>query len=174
MEALWILPTEKDKAVNLGYTVVDHATIISTHVSKIINDHIDDILSSEEVTGVIERLAGLNNKLADDLQQKLNPQQLLRVFRQLTIDGVSLADIVTIANSLVESAELSQDPILLAADVRCVLRRVVLGSLIGMRADVPAVTLSGELENMLLGAPQPGAVGRTCPVRRLCSGTNGY
>ena len=152
MEALWIMPTEKDKAVNLGYTVVDHATIISTHVSKVINDHIDDILSPEEVSGVIERLASLNSKLADDLQQKLNPQQLLRVFRQLTIDGVSLADIVTIANSLVESAELSQDPILLAADVRCVLRRVVLGSLIGMRADVPAVTLSGELENILLGA----------------------
>ncbi|WP_299019552.1 flagellar biosynthesis protein FlhA [uncultured Photobacterium sp.] len=152
MEAVWIAPSDKDKAVNLGYTVVDHATIISTHVSKVVNDHIDDILSPEEVSGVIDRLASINAKLAEDLQKKLTPQQLLRVFRQLTIDGVSLSDIVTIANSLVESAELSQDPILLAADVRCVLRRVLLGNLIGMRADVPAVTLSNELENVLLGA----------------------
>lgn len=152
MEAVWITPSDKDKAVNLGYTVVDHATIISTHVSKIINDHIEDILSPEEISGVIDRLATINSKLAEDLQKKLTPQQLLRVFRQLAIEGVSLSDIVTISNSLVESAELSQDPILLAADVRCVLRRVILGSLIGMRPDVPAVTLSSELENVLLGA----------------------
>ncbi|PSV42942.1 flagellar biosynthesis protein FlhA [Photobacterium indicum] len=152
MEAVWIAAQEKDKAVNLGYTVVDHATIISTHVSKVINDYIEDILSPEEVAGIIERLATLNSKLADDLQQKLTAQQLLRVFRQLTVDGVSLSDIVSIANSMVESAELSKDPILLAADVRCILRRVLLNNLIGMKTEVPAVTLSSELENMLLGA----------------------
>ncbi|OAN16695.1 flagellar biosynthesis protein FlhA [Photobacterium jeanii] len=152
MEAVWIKPHDKDKAVNLGYTVVDHATIISTHISKVINDCIEEVLSPEEVTSVMDRLAGLNSKLADDLQQKLSQQQLLRVFRQLTVDGVSLSDIVTIANSLVESAELSKDPILLAADVRCMLRRVILGNLVGTQADIPAITLSAELENMLVNA----------------------
>ncbi|GHA58820.1 flagellar biosynthesis protein FlhA [Photobacterium aphoticum] len=152
MEAVWISTSDKDKAVNLGYTVVDHATIISTHVSKVINDHIEDILGPVEVNGILERLSTVNSKLADDLQNKLTHQQLLRVFRQLTIDGVPLSDMVTIANSLVESAELTKDPILLAADVRCVLRRVILASLIGARTDVPALTLSNELENILLGA----------------------
>ncbi|MGF1691480.1 flagellar biosynthesis protein FlhA [Photobacterium kagoshimensis] len=152
MEAIWIKPHDKDKAVNLGYTVVDHATIISTHISKVINDCIEEVLSPEEVTGIMDRLAALNGKLADDLQQKLTQQQLLRVFRQLTVDGVSLSDIVTIANSLVESAELSKDPILLAADVRCMLRRVILGNLVGTKADIPAITLSAELENMLVNA----------------------
>ncbi|WP_434357907.1 flagellar biosynthesis protein FlhA [Parasalinivibrio latis] len=152
MDAVWIAPSEKDKAVNLGYTVVDHATIISTHVSKIINDYVEDILSLEEVNGVMERLASLNSRLADDLGKALSPQQLLRVFRQLAIDGVALNDIVTIANSLVESAELSKDPILLAADIRCALRRNILTALVGTTPDIPAVTLSTELENMLLGA----------------------
>ncbi len=152
MDAVWIAPSEKDKAVNLGYTVVDHATIISTHVSKIINDYVEDILSLEEVNGVMERLTTLNSRLADDLGKALSPQQLLRVFRQLAIDGVALNDIVTIANSLVESAELSKDPILLAADIRCALRRNILTALVGTTPDIPAVTLSTELENMLLGA----------------------
>lgn len=74
------------------------------------------------------------------------------MFRQLAIDGVALNDIVTIANSLVESAELSKDPILLAADIRCALRRNILTALVGTTPDIPAVTLSTELENMLLGA----------------------
>ncbi|KLV06625.1 flagellar biosynthesis protein FlhA [Photobacterium aquae] len=152
MDAVWISPNDKDKAVNLGYTVVDHATIISTHVSKVINDHIEDILGPDEVNGILERLNSLNGKLSDDLQQKLTNQQLLRVFRQLTVDGVPLTDMVTIANSLVESAELTKDPILLAADVRCVLRRVILNNLVGARLDIPALTLSAELENILLGA----------------------
>ncbi|MDD1793538.1 flagellar biosynthesis protein FlhA [Enterovibrio sp. ZSDZ42] len=152
MEAVWIKPANKDKAVNLGYTVVDHATIISTHISKVFNEYVEDVLGPDEVESVMSRLSQLNTRLADDLRQKLSPQQLLRVFRQLAVDGVSLNDIVTIANSLIESSELSKDPILLSADIRCALRRNILSGLVGTAHEVAAVTLSGDLEQMLMGA----------------------
>ncbi|MGL4984565.1 MAG: flagellar biosynthesis protein FlhA [Plesiomonas sp.] len=152
MEAVWINPDNKDRAVNYGYTVVDHATILSTHVSKIINDYIDEVMGPSEVRQIIERLQACDAKMADDLQQRLNPQQLLRVFRQLAAENVSLRDIVTITNSLLESAELTKDPILLCADVRCALRRPLLYQLVGNRSDIPVITLAAELENILLGA----------------------
>lgn len=152
MEAVWIKTANKDKAINFGYTVVDHATIISTHISKIFNEYVEDIIGPDEVESVMNRLNQLNARLADDLRQKLTPQQLLRVFRQLAVDGVSLNDIITIANTLVESSELSKDPILLTADIRCSLRRNILSALIGTSQEVAAVTLSGELEQMLMNA----------------------
>lgn len=152
MDAIWISPSDKDKAVNFGYTVVDHATIISTHVSKVINDNIDDILGPDELSSIIERLSSLNNRLADELQSKLSHQLLLRVFRQLTIDNVPLTDIVTIANALIESADLTKDPILLTADVRCTLRRVILNNLVGTQTDLAALTLTAELETLLMNA----------------------
>ncbi|WP_370598237.1 flagellar biosynthesis protein FlhA [Plesiomonas shigelloides] len=152
MEAVWIHPDNKDRAVNYGYTVVDHATILSTHVSKIINDYIDEVMGPQEVRQIIERLQASDAKMADELQQRLNPQQLLRVFRQLAAENVSLRDIVTITNSLLESAELTKDPILLCADVRCALRRPLLYQLVGNRSDIPVITLAAELENILLGA----------------------
>ncbi|MGL5005853.1 MAG: flagellar biosynthesis protein FlhA [Plesiomonas sp.] len=152
MEAVWIQPDNKDRAVNYGYTVVDHATILSTHVSKIIHDYIDEVMGPPEVRQIINRLQESDAKMAEELQQRLNPQQLLRVFRQLAAENVSLRDIVTITNSLLESAELTKDPILLCADVRCALRRPLLYQLVGNRSDIPVITLAAELESILLGA----------------------
>jgi flagellar biosynthesis protein FlhA len=74
------------------------------------------------------------------------------VFRVLLAENVSLKDIVVIATTLVDSAETTKDPILLAAEVRCALRRQIVSGLFGKKKDMPAFNLSAELENMLLNA----------------------
>ena len=74
------------------------------------------------------------------------------MFRVLLAEGVSLKDIVVIGTTLLDASETTKDPILLAAEVRCALRRQIVSSLFGKKKDMPAFNLSAELENMLLGS----------------------
>jgi flagellar biosynthesis protein FlhA len=78
--------------------------------------------------------------------------QLLKVFRVLLAENVSLKDVVPIATTLLENADATKDPILLAAEVRCTLRRQIVSALIGPQPEMRVFNLTGELENMLLGA----------------------
>jgi flagellar biosynthesis protein FlhA len=77
---------------------------------------------------------------------------LLKVFRVLLTESVSLKDIVPIATTLLDSSETTKDPILLAAEVRCALRRQIVAGLFGSKPEMKAFNLGGELENMLLGS----------------------
>ena len=72
--------------------------------------------------------------------------QLLRVFRVLLAENVSLKDIVPIATTLVDSSETTKDPILLAAEVRCALRRQIVTALFGQKTEMRAFNLGGDLD----------------------------
>jgi flagellar biosynthesis protein FlhA len=152
MPVCWIAPEERANALGLGYQVVETASVIATHVSKLVRDYLPELLRHEDVPALIERLAVLAPKLAAALEKALTHSQVLKVFRLLLTENVSLKDIVPIATTLLESSETTKDPILLAAEVRCALRRQIVSSLIGQASEMRAFNLSGELENMLLGS----------------------
>ncbi|HSI56497.1 MAG TPA: flagellar biosynthesis protein FlhA [Ideonella sp.] len=148
----WIAPDQKADALGLGYQVVDGPSVIATHLAKVVRDHLPELLRHEDVPALIERLAAQAPKLAAALEKALTHSQLLKVFRTLLAENVSLKDIVPIATTLLESAETTKDNILLAAEVRCTLRRQIVSGLIGPAPSMKAFNLSGELENMLLGS----------------------
>nr|WP_271445326.1 flagellar biosynthesis protein FlhA [Citrobacter sp. Awk 4] len=152
MDAVWIQPADKARALNLGYSVVDVATIIGTHISKVIRSNIGVLLQLDDVHHLQQRLSQLAPKLAEDLSAKLTANQQLKVYRNLLTDQVSLMDVRTIAQSMVDGAEITKDPMLLAAEVRCALRHTILHGLIGTTTTVQVFTLSDELENILLNA----------------------
>ncbi|MFC4930509.1 flagellar biosynthesis protein FlhA [Massilia sp. GCM10023247] len=152
MAVTWIAPDQKGHALGLGYQVVEVPSVIATHCSKVVRDHLHELFRHEDVPALIERLTALSPKLADALGKALNHTQLLRVFRVLLAEGVSLKDIVVIGTTLLDASETTKDPILLAAEVRCALRRQIVSSLFGKKKDMPAFNLSAELENMLLGS----------------------
>jgi flagellar biosynthesis protein FlhA len=152
MAVTWIDPEQKAHALGQGYQVVDVASAIATHASKLVKDYLPELFRHEDVPALLERLAALSPKLAAALDKALTHTQLLRVFRVLLAENVSLKDIVVIATTLLDSAETTKDPILLAAEVRCALRRQIVAGLFGKKKDMPAFNLSGELENMLLGS----------------------
>ena len=152
MEAVLIAADQKAKALNLGYSVVDVPTVIATHVGKVMREHLDELFGHEEVLQLGERLKAVGEKLFENLNGQLTAVQQLRVYRQLLADQVSLADIRTIATTLVDSAEFSKDPVLLAADVRCALKRSLLRQAIGEREVLTGLTLDDKLEQTLLKA----------------------
>jgi flagellar biosynthesis protein FlhA len=152
MPVIWIKPEHKAHALGLGYQVVDAPSVIATHVAKLMRDHLPELMRHEDVPALMERLAAVAPKLSAALDKMLSHSQLLKVFRTLLTEQVSLKDIVPIATTLLENAETTKDPILLAAEVRCALRRQIVGGLAGHGVEIKAFNLSSELENMLLGS----------------------
>ena len=152
MAITWIEPGQKAHALGLGYQVVEVPSAIATHVSKVVREYLHELFRHEDVPAILERLTALSPKLAAALEKALTHTQLLRVFRVLLAEGVSLKDIVVIATTLLDSSETTKDPILLAAEVRCALRRQIVSTLFGKKKEMPAFNLSAELENMLLGS----------------------
>ena len=148
MPVTWIVPAQKAKALNMGYQVIDSASVIATHVNKIIRNYIPELFNYDDITQLHNRLSSMAPRLAEDLSAALNYSQLLKVYRALLIEGVSLRDIVTIATVLVASSAVTKDHILLTADVRLALRRSITHPFV--RKDELAVyTLNSELENLL-------------------------
>ena len=152
MAIVWIDPEQKAKALNLGYQVVDCASVVATHVNKVAREHLPELFNYDDITHLHARLAQQAPKLAEDLNAALNYSQLLRIYRQLLLEQVSLKDIVTIASTLLESAAVTKDPVLLTADVRYALRRAIVHNINGDRPQLAAYTMDNQLENMLLGA----------------------
>ena len=152
MPVVWIAPEDKAHALGLGYQVVDVSSVIATHLSKLVREQLPELLRHDDVAALLERLGTLAPKLAAALEKALNHSQLLKVFRALLAEGVSLRDIVPVATTLLENAEATKDPLMLAAEVRCTLRRQIVNGLCGPTAELKVFNLSGELESLLLGA----------------------
>ena len=152
MPVTWIEPSEKANALGLGYQVVEAPSVIATHLSKLIREFLPELFRHEDVPALMDRLAALSPKLSSALDKAMTHTQMLRVFRVLLAESVSLKDIVPIATTLIDSSETTKDPILLAAEVRCALRRQIVSSLFGQKKEMQAFNLGGDLENMLLGS----------------------
>ncbi|AYF22787.1 flagellar biosynthesis protein FlhA [Vibrio parahaemolyticus] len=154
LPAVWIEHQDKAKALNMGYQVVDDGTVIATHISKIMKTNLAELFTHDDVEAMTQRLTQQAPKLAEALATALNPAQQLKVYRQLLLDQVPLKDIRTIANTMLESSENTKDPILLAADVRCALKRTLVNLIAGQKPELNVYALSDELEQMLLTSLQ--------------------
>jgi flagellar biosynthesis protein FlhA len=152
MQVVWIEPGQKSKALNLGYQVIDCASVVATHMNKIIRENLGEIFKHDDVDQLMQRLTLQAPKLAEHLKGALSYTQQHRVYRQLLQEEVPLRDIVTIATTLLESSETTKDPILLASDVRYALRRTIVSMIAGERSELGVFVLESALENTLLGA----------------------
>lgn len=152
MQVVWIEPTEKARALNLGYQVIDCASVIATHLNKVIRQNLPDLLRLDDVDLLLQRLALESPKLAEALRAQLGLGPIHRACRHLLQDEVPLRDVVTLATALLEGSESTKDPLLLAADARYALRRTIVAQIAGERGELGVFLLDPALENTLLGA----------------------
>ncbi|WP_419571429.1 flagellar biosynthesis protein FlhA [Rheinheimera sp.] len=152
LEAVWIETEQKSKALNLGYSVVDVATVVATHVGKVVKEQLAELFIFEDVKQFQKRLAQVAPTLAEALEKALLPNLQLKVLRLLLKEQVSLADVVTIATALVDSAEVTKDPILLVSDVRCALKAMLVQQVLGERDELAVYSLDDKLEQTLQSA----------------------
>ena len=134
----------------LGYTVVDPATVVATHLSQLLQANAHELLGHEECRQLLDRLAVTAPKLIEDLTPKVLPMSVItRVLQNLLEEGIPIRNIRKIAETLTEHGARSQDPDALSAAVRVALGRSIVQSVAGMRPELSVLTLEPELERIL-------------------------
>ena len=160
LEAVWIEPSQRDQARTLGYTVVDAATAISTHLNKVLRENAADLLSHDETQQLLDKLASKSPKIVEDLVPgKLSLGILTRTLQNLLQESVSIRDMRTIAEALTEASTRTHDPEQLTAIVRPKLGRMIMQNLIDGDNSLQVMTLEPTLEQLLhnvLQQSQPG------------------
>ena len=157
LDALWIERGLREQAQMAGYTVVDPATVVATHLSQVLMHSAHELLGHEEVQQLLDRLAAQAPKLVENLTPKVLPLgTVLRVLRNLLQEGVPVRDLRSIAESLAEHGARSQDPDVLTALVRVAIGRGIVQEIFGMAPELALMTLDPELERILLKAVQGG------------------
>ena len=161
LEAVWIENNQRDHAQSLGYTVVDPATVIATHLSHLLQNHAHELLSHQDVQQLLDRLATSAPKLVEDLVPKrLALGVVVKVLQNLLAERVPIRNIRSIVESLAEHAGQSQDPGTLTASVRVALGRQIVQEIAGLGTEIPVLTLAPELEQILLNSlSSSGAAG---------------
>ena len=157
LEAFWIEPGQREEAQMLGYTIVDPATVVATHLSQLLKNHAHELLGHEETQQLLERLAASAPKLVEELTPKILPISVIcRVLQNLLEEQIPIKNIRKIAETLAEQGAASQDPDALSAAVRVSLGRSIVQSVAGMRSELPVMTLEPELERILNESSKDG------------------
>jgi flagellar biosynthesis protein FlhA len=150
LEAVWIKPEQKDEAHSLGYTVVDAATVVATHISQLLTNNASLLLGHEEVQNLLDMLAKTHPRLVEGLVPDILPlTTIVKVLQNLLNEGVAIRDMRSIVQTLVEYGPRSQDPDVLTSAVRISLRRLIVQDAVGGADEIPVITLAPELEQML-------------------------
>jgi flagellar biosynthesis protein FlhA len=155
LDAVWIDEEQRDQAQTLGYTVVDGATVIATHLNQIMHTHAHELLGHEDVQKWLDLLAEKSPKLVEELTPNtLSINQLLKVLQALLKEHVPVRDMRTIAEALAAHGNKNMDTTSLTSIARIALSRQIVQGIVGSDKDVPVITLDPALEQLLLQSVQ--------------------
>ncbi len=150
LDAVWIDASQREEAQMLGFTVVDTATVVATHLSQLLQSNAHELLGHEETQQLLDRLAVNSPKLVEELTPKLLPMSVItRVLQNLLQEEISIRNIRKIAETLAEQGTKSQEPDVLSASVRVALGRSIVQNVAGTRPELSVLTLEPELERIL-------------------------
>ena len=157
LDAVWITKDQVDYAQSLGYTVVDASTVIATHLSQLPTHHAAQLLGHDEVQNLLDLVGNNQPKLTEGLVPGVVAMgTLVKVLQNLLAEGVTIRDMRTLLQTLVEYAPRSQDPDVLTAACRISLRRLIVQSIVGGENIIPVITLAPDLERILHQSLQAG------------------
>ncbi len=156
LPAVWISAAQRARAEALGYTVVDAASVIATHLTEVIRANAEKLLTRTEVHSLIENLKTANEgravKLIDEVVDKtVKIGDIQKVLQNLLRERVSIRDLETILESLGDVGGKTKDPTLLTEYVRMSLGRTICQS-VQEKGIIHCVTLDPKMEEILVQA----------------------
>jgi flagellar biosynthesis protein FlhA len=175
--AKWITPDLQATAIAAGYAVVDHTSVLAAHLSELIKQNAHDLLTRSETKRLVDRLADSHPKLIEELIPKLMTLgEVQKVLQQLLREQVSIRDLGSILETLVETAATNKNPIMLVEAARHALGRALIRPLLDEQGRLSVVTLASAIEeecgrtstqNMLM---QSGGAMQISVARRVLEG----
>lgn len=153
LPAIWITEGQRERAESLGYTVVDPPSIIATHLTEIIRQHIAELLTRQEVQNLVNNLRESNPVLVEELMPKqLGLGEIQKVLQNLLKEGVSIRDLLTVFETLADYAPTTRDPDILTEYVRQSLKRAISGRYFPQHETTNVVTLDPKIEQEIMGS----------------------
>ena len=149
--AIWIPETKKEEAELLGFTVVDDATIMATHLTEVLRKHSSELLGRQEVQHLLDNLSKTYPKAVEELVPNLlTLGAVQKVLQNLLDERISIRDLLTIVETLADYAVLTKDSDLLTEYVRNKLSRSIISPHIGEDGYLKLITMSQDVEDILL------------------------
>lgn len=153
LPAVWITESQRERAESLGYTVVDPPSIIATHLTEIIRQHIAELLTRQDVQSLINNLKESNPSVVDELYPKLlSLGEIQKILQNLLKEGVSIRDLLTIFETLADYAASTRDTDLLTEYVRQSLKRVISNRFFPQNETTSVVTLDPKIEQEIMAS----------------------
>ena len=151
LPAIWITESQRERAESYGYTVVDPPSIIATHLTEVIREHIAELLTRQDVQNLVNNLKEGNQALADELVPKLmSLGEIEKVLQNLLREGISIRDLVTIFETLADYAPSTHDTDVLTEYVRQSLKRAISTKYFSTEETTSVVTLDPKLEQQIM------------------------
>jgi flagellar biosynthesis protein FlhA len=171
VSARWIAPELEDQALASGYSVVDATTVMSMHLSELVRRHAHELLSRAETKRLLDALNESHPKLVEELVPKvLSLGEVQRVLQQLLREQVSVRDLGTILESLIEVGAINKSLPHLVEMARQALGRGLVRPLLDADGTLPVLLLDPAIEEELMGWVQ-GDASRLLGERTQSSGT---
>ena len=154
MPALWIEPTEREHAQIKGCTVVDPASVLTTHLTEIVKENMAELLSFAETQKLLDELPREHQKLVADLiPAQISMGSVQRVLQSLLTERVSIRDLPTILEGIQEACTMPGRTIpSISAHVRMRLARQLSDAHTSPKGYLPLVVLSPDWEAELVRA----------------------
>ncbi len=150
LKATWIARQDAGRAEALGYTVVDPTSVMATHLAALLRRHAADLLTREEVAGLVERLRQTSPAVVGEVvPDQLKTGQVQKVLQLLLREAVSIRDTETIFEALADWAPRTKDPEMLSEYVRHALGRAICERCLDANGRLHAVTLDPNMEEFI-------------------------
>lgn len=155
LDAYWIKDKDRDQSVAAGLTVVDHPTIIATHLTEIVRNSAHELMSRQETQKLIETVSNTHQKVLEEItQNQVNVGIIQKVLQNLLREQVSIRDLVTILEGVADASSTTRDPELITEFVRQRMARNILKPYL-VDGILNLLILEKSLEEKMISSLQP-------------------
>ena len=150
LKGLWIQPQFRGDAEARGYTVVDPMTVLSTHLSEIMRDHMAELLSFSDIQKLLDELDQPHQKLIGDMiPSQITLAGVQRVLQNLLAEQISIRDLGAILEGISEACGQTRNLTLITEHVRTRLARQLSYAHLNTEGVLPLIVMSSEWERLL-------------------------
>ena len=153
LPATWITEGQRERAESVGYTVVDPPSIIATHLTEVIRQHIAELLTRQDTQGLIDNLKESNPSVVEELTPKLlGLGEIQKILQNLLEEGISIRDLLTIFETLADYAATTRDTDVLTEYSRQALKRAISAKYFEAGETTEVVTLDPKIEQEIMNS----------------------
>jgi flagellar biosynthesis protein FlhA len=147
LPATWVDATLKEEASLKGYTVVDAATVVSTHLTELLKNNMSELLSYGEVQKLLKELPKEQAELIKDMvPAQITASGIQRVLQLLLAERISIRDLSTILEGIADAVAFSRNPATIVEHVRARLARQICSQNTSANGYLPLIALSAKWE----------------------------